>query len=652
MKNQRFVSIRIKLLSLLFICILIPFLVYWFFSYQYIRTSLNEEFVSQTTDTMHAAANSISDYVRLVDYTARGLYFNSEVMDILKEKEKSVSNYRLLQTESKIFDFLQTLYSSVPEAAQIHLSAFYLKKSLLLQSDMQRYEKDHIYLNMEREFPCQPYHSYVTPTNMQSSYNFQELTNRGFSQVFSLHMPIFQIPSVTDSLGEITIDIPVSVLDSICRPLYKDQEYLCVVDGKGNLIYSSIPREIGTQTANRAVKRLLASPPDPDTPKVLDTGRKDIVICSRISEDPADWYLIKVSPKSFIYEKAIRFFNMMLYAFIAVSVIEVLLIFLTAIRFTAPMKKLTVYAEAVSAGNLDANMSSYITYTKNDEIGSLLMAIRKMMDSIKHFTIHQYQLELATRTSELKALQAQINPHFIYNTLQCLATNALEHGNLPLYQSITALGQMMHYSMDTNHSLVTMGDDLHYIEIYLKLQKLRFPNTLVTVFEISDEARNTLIPKMCIQPLVENSIRHGNLLKIENSRLTIRAYMEGSFLHLWVDDTGTGISFDRLDELNRALAQVKASVSFDAQAFVDSLNRFSDEKARIAEESEQRLKADKERHYVSNNIGIRNVYQRLLLNYKNQCTMEIQSNEACGTTVHIQADCRMLEVPPSKEEQS
>ena len=241
MNSQRFVSIRIKLLSLLFICILVPFLVYWFFSYEYIKTSLDEEFVSQTTDTMHATGNSISDYVKLVDYTARGLYFNSEVMDILSGREQSVSSYRLLQTESRIFDFLQTLYSSVPDASQIQLSAFNLKKSLLLQSDMQRYEKDHIYLSQERRFPCEPYHSYVTSAHMQSNYNFQELSGREFSLVFSLHMPIYQIPSVTDSLGEITIDIPVSVLDSICSPLFKEKEYLCLVDGNGSYVYSSKP---------------------------------------------------------------------------------------------------------------------------------------------------------------------------------------------------------------------------------------------------------------------------------------------------------------------------------------------------------------------------------------------------------------------------
>ena len=380
---------------------------------------------------------------------------------------------------------------------------------------------------------------------------------------------------------------------------------------------------------------------------VLDADSEDIVICSRISEAPVDWYLIKISPKAFVYEKASRFFHMMLYSVILVTLAEILLIVITVIRFTAPIRKVTAYAEAVSAGDLDANMSSYITYTKNDEIGSLLITIRKMMYSIKNFIIHQYQLELANRTSELKALQAQINPHFIHNTLQCLATNALEGGNLPLYQSITALGQMMHYSMDTAHNLVPLNDALHYIELYLKLQKLRFPNSLETEFDISDEAGTMLIPKMTLQPLVENSIRHGNLLKLECSRLSIRAYAEGNYLHLFVIDTGTGITAEKLEELTRSLHQVKAAAaSSDAVTFVDSLNRFSKEqpsRSSVVLKSEQQLEADKENRYVSNNIGMQNVYQRLLLNYKNQCSMEILSDGKTGTTIHIQADYRMLE---------
>ncbi len=647
MNTKRFVSIRVKVLVLLFFCILVPFLFYWFFSYYYIRTSLDEEFVSQTTNTMTAAGASISDYLELADYTARGLYFNSEVMDILADQDPDDSSYQQLQTEARIFDFMQMLYSSVPDASQIHLSAFHLKKSLLLQADMQRYEKSHIYLSQERTFPCAPYHSYISATHMQSDYNFVNLPEREFSLVFSVNLPIYQIPSTTDVLGEISIDIPISVLEEICDPLYQSQETLCIIDGNGNFIYSSRPADITTQVKNPLFQELASMELSTENAQVAESDSDDIIICSRIPLEPADWYLIKISPKSFVYAKANHFFNLMLYSFLAVTAAEVLLICIAVFHFTSPLKKATVYARAVTAGNLNAKMSDYITYSQNDEIGSLLVAIRKMIHSIRSFTIRQYQLELANRTSELKALQAQINPHFIHNTLQCLATSALEGGNVSLYQSITDLGQMMHYSMDTRRSLVPITDALRYIDLYLRLQKLRFPSTMTSRFIIPEETKGLLIPKMTLQPLVENSILHGNLLKLENSCLTIRTALNGHILHIWVEDTGTGITFEKLNALNASLREVRASMAnADVQAFVTSLDspNTNAEAANTAQHNpaDEQLDQAKRQRFVSNRIGVPNVYQRLLLYFQNQCTMEYLSNQDCGTTVHIQIDHRML----------
>ena len=330
-------------------------------------------------------------------------------------------------------------------------------------------------METERSFPCQPYHTYVSPAHMQSDYNFLNLANRKFNLVFTIHMPIYQIPSATDSLGELSIDIPISVLEEMCHSLLKKEESLCILDSDGNYVYSSNPAEIATKTKSPILLDILSSDLDYEKAHLIETQKDNLIICSRIPLEPFDWYLIKISPKDFVYAKANHFFNLMFYSFITVTAAELLLIFITAIRLTRPLKQATAYAEAVSQGNLNTKMSSFITYTQNDEIGRMLIAIRKMIHSIRHFTIHQYQLELANRTSELKALQAQINPHFIHNTLQCLATNALEGGNLPLYQSITSLGQMMHYSMDTRQSLVPIIDSLHYIDYIYSYNKCVFP---------------------------------------------------------------------------------------------------------------------------------------------------------------------------------
>ena len=652
MNTKPFISIRIKVLILLFFCIMVPFLFYWFYSYHYIRTSLDEEFVSQTTNTMTAAGSSISDYIRLADYTARGLYFNSEVMDILSSEEPESSDYQVLKTESRIFDFMQMLYSSVPEASQIHLSAFNLKKSLLLQSDMQRYEKDQIYLNAERIFPCEPYHSYISATHMQSDYKFINLSERAFNLVFTINMPIYQIPSVTNILGEISIDIPITALDEICRPLYREQETLCIVDEDGNYIYSSQENTAATKVKDPLILDILSLDLASGNAHLVESGTANIVISSRIPLEPSDWYLIKISPKSFVYAKASHFFNLMLYSFIAVTAAEILLICIAVLYITVPLKKATAYAQAVTAGNLNAKMSDYIVYQHNDEIGSLLIAIRKMIHSIQNFTIRQYQLELSNRTSELKALQAQINPHFIHNTLQCLATNALESGNLPLYQSITALGQMMHYSMDTRQNLVPITDALRYIDLYLQLQKMRFPSTMISEFDISEDTKQLYIPKMTLQPLVENSIRHGNLLKIENSRLTIRTRLEGNILHIQVEDTGSGMTFERLSELNASLQKVKASMpcSNTREFMAAGIGEPAPDLEKLPRQRglSQIRDAQKQR-FVSNSIGVSNVYQRLLLYFKNQCTMEYTSNQSCGTTVRIQLDYRMLDLKELSE---
>ena len=130
-------------------------------------------------------------------------------------------------------------------------------------------------------------------------------------------------------------------MDSICSPLFKEKEYLCLVDGNGSYVYSSTPAEIATQTRNPVIQDILSSSLEPGVPLVLDTDSEDIVICSRILEDPVDWYLIKISPKAFVYEKASRFFHMMLYSFIIVTLAEILLIVITVIRFTAPIRKVT-----------------------------------------------------------------------------------------------------------------------------------------------------------------------------------------------------------------------------------------------------------------------------------------------------------------------
>ena len=173
-----------------------------------------------------------------------------------------------------------------------------------------------------------------------------------------------------------------------------------------------------------------------------------------------DWYMIKSSPQSYLYQNANRFLLHSICLLFLSLIVVLILSVTTVMRQTKPLRQLTKYTDAIEKGNLNEHLSDYLIYTENDEIGSLIVSIQKMIYSINHFVIREYQLELANKSSELKALQAQINPHFIYNTLQCIAAESLETHNLEVYRSITTLGQMMQYSMDTRNNKVALKQEI------------------------------------------------------------------------------------------------------------------------------------------------------------------------------------------------
>lgn len=650
MNIKPFISIRIKTLVLLLLSISFSFIIFIAFSYRYIRSTLNDVFVQQSINTMTLSGKSVSDYIKLIDSTARGLYFNSEILDILSDTSEEKSDTQTLVTESKIFDYMQMLYSSIPDASQIHFTAYQMKKSLIVESNMQRYEKDHIALSQEKKSPCAPYHSYVSSTHMQSDYNFTQLANRKFLLVFTLHMPIYKIPSTSTVLGEITIDIPISALEEKYLPSIDKKESLFIIDENGQYVYSSQMANITESARNPFLLKILSSNQSVGKTDVIHDDQDNIIIYNRIHMEPVDWYIIKISPSNLVYAKANHYFYMILFTFIAIAIIEIIVLYFVTFQFTTPLKKATAYAQSVANGNINAHMSDYIVYSHNDELGILLISINKMIQSIRTFTIRQYELELSNRTNELKALQAQINPHFIHNTLQCLATNALENGNLSLYDSICDLGTMMHYSMNTKESLVTISQVLQYIELYIKMQNMRFENSIEVLFYISPESQKMLIPKMSIQPLVENSIKHGNLRQQPNGKIIIKSWLNENILHICVIDTGTGMPQDKMDDLNKRLNQLN---KLDLYSKIESSTSALRQAPKIMENVVEKkfskisirdhLKKAQEERYVSNSIGIINVYQRLMLYYHGQCSIKYSARKDGGTIVHIEMDYNLLD---------
>ncbi|MGI6607388.1 MAG: sensor histidine kinase [Erysipelotrichaceae bacterium] len=211
--------------------------------------------------------------------------------------------------------------------------------------------------------------------------------------------------------------------------------------------------------------------------------------------------------------------------------------------------------------------------------------------------------QLRNKEERLKALQSQINPHFLYNTLDTVRSMALEKKEKEISDVINALSQMFKYSMDFANSIVPISHEINQVKRYMKLQQLRFPErfTFEEIFKCSqDELHSVFLPKYCVQPLIENSIFHGFKGKDKNCNIKIIYISMGDSFQIEVRDNGIGMS----------------------ESAVESINRLLEDGGKYSSE-------------IHNGIALQNIYSRLKIYFGNSATMFFQSTMELGTIVTI-----------------
>lgn len=209
---------------------------------------------------------------------------------------------------------------------------------------------------------------------------------------------------------------------------------------------------------------------------------------------------------------------------------------------------------ASSMGNIRLDSSQHMARSeRDDEIGLLQNSFADMAERTQNLIASEYIAKIEKRNAQLRALQAQINPHFIYNTLQAVGGMALKHEVPGIYEVTLNLIDIMRYSLNFSKDRVRLGDELKYLQSYLQIQNLRFGRRLDLAFDAPEECFEYLVPKLILQPLVENCFEHGLAERAGRWVVTIRAAVAGDDLCLTVVDNGVGIPAEKLEQIRAAL---------------------------------------------------------------------------------------------------
>ncbi len=227
-------------------------------------------------------------------------------------------------------------------------------------------------------------------------------------------------------------------------------------------------------------------------------------------------------------------------------------------NITAPISYMVGFIDSLSAS--DAN-EKRIQFRHKNEIGLLANDINNLLDKIKIMTNNVartnqqlYQAKLARQQAELAAFQSQVNPHFLYNTLDCVRSMAIGQDIPEIGMIAAAMVKIFRYSIKEG-DIVLLSDELACIEQYLTIMKIRHPDRFSFFFEVDDAIRSALVPKMVLQPLVENAMLHGLEQKRGKGGLHIRGRLEkDASVVLEVEDNGKGMSPGSLENLRSTIA--------------------------------------------------------------------------------------------------
>ena len=280
---------------------------------------------------------------------------------------------------------------------------------------------------------------------------------------------------------------------------------------------------------------------------------------------------------------------------IAVCIAASMLIgLLFAAMFSRRIKSLAHTMQDVEKGKLDTR----VKVNSKDELGYLEHSFNTMCSKLDEYIKSVYVFELKTKTAELRALQAQINPHFLFNTLESIRITAQLNKDVQTAKMIHMLGSMLRWNINVTGVFVKLSEEIDYTNSYLELQKLRYDDPFNVLINVPHALQDFGVPKLILQPLVENTLQHGFSSDVTNGIIEISATQENDKLIITISDNGCGMDSDKLRDVIR------------------ELNKNLDD-------------AD------SRSIGLSNVHQRLSILFGDDNGLQITGESGKGTTMQL-----------------
>lgn len=371
---------------------------------------------------------------------------------------------------------------------------------------------------------------------------------------FTLARKVVDFNTLKD-YGYLLIDLEEHILEQAYSSLLdNDKVEVLICDDQGNIISHSDKEKIGSSIKTEPYGKTVLEDINGHNYVQYKIDIDKVAIYSTISNN--GWKIIKTVPTNYLYEELNHIQKYFVAGAIIYCFVILLYILLFSIRFTEPMMKMMSVIKKVEQGDLTVRTE----VKTNDEVGQLGNSLNNMIGEMQVLIDQLIKEEQEKKEVELEALHAQINPHFLYNTLNTIKWMAKIQGNSGVSKAITALVKLLRISTNLGRGMISLREEIDYVMNYIVIQKLRFSKAINIEYNIDEGCLEHTVPKLILQPIVENSIIHGMEDDEHDLNISINGFVKDERLIVEVLDDGPGIEDDIIkDILNNASDKNKFS---------------------------------------------------------------------------------------------
>jgi two-component system sensor histidine kinase YesM len=571
-------KIQTKILASFLLLNLIPLAIIGTLTYQKSSSLIQEKTNDYTTDLLTEVSKNIEYKLKEIKRVYYSLFTNQDIRNALKKANQGFSDQvDYIDEVNKIMLLLEAAIVDSEDVEDIIL--YSLKKDIFPSEKVTKLND----LNADAWKDL-----YANMGNLiWLNANSQQLLITAGSSIFDV--------DDWNKIGYFVLYLKEQALYSVFEQTKLNSEgEMYIINQQGKIISHSNKSLLNTTPSYPYLSRILAGPAQDHISEVL--GGINYIITYRAIGNTG-WKIVSVIPDAKYSQTTLILKNWMYVIYITFIVLALALAYLVSNSISKPIRQLSNMMRNIEKDRFDIHFN----YNSRDEIGILSRNFNRMIERINVLIIEVYQEELLKQQSQLKNLMFQINPHFLFNTLETMNWLARMKGVPEVGELSKALGDLMREGIK-GKEFITFDKELDNVNKYVYIQQYRYGDKFAVSIDVDSAALPLLVPRFILQPLVENAIIHGMEMKLDQGQIIIHGFFEGNKLIINVRDNGNGIDPVRLAQIRTSLKKSEDDTSIG--------------------------------------IGLLNVHQRIQLYYGSEFGLSIESILGQGTELTLTIKCK------------